>query len=244
MKYLKYFEQASDYEAYKNGSDYVLPNVSFIEDVKDVSYDQYIKPQSLYNMVDLGLPSGLLWADRNIGANNPEDTGLYFAWGETQGYTAEQVDSRERLFTPDSYWDLDPETETYMKYNDSNTLLQPEDDAATVNMGAEYRMPTKADFQELMMNTTWSFIDIPNNRKAVKIASKTSSNYIIIPASEAFFGTLGSSNRTNAGTVWISELLSGYESARCFNFEYNRSMDINANKARFSGVPVRGVCNK
>ena len=164
--------------------------------------------------------------------------------GETQGYTAEQVDNGERLFNAASYWDFDSNTESYMKYNNSNTLLQPEDDAATVNMGAEYRMPTKADFQELMVNTNWSFIDIPNNRKAVKIASKTSSNYIIIPASEAFFRTLGSSNRTNAGTVWISELLSGYESARCFDFEYNRSMNINANKTRFSGVPVRGVCSK
>lgn len=243
MKYLKYFEEAAAYEAYKNGSDYVLPNVSFIEENTSVRFNPNAAPL-VYNMVDLGLPSGILWADKNIGANNPEDTGLYFAWGETQGYTAEQVDNRERLFNIDSYCDWNSDTQSYMKYNDSNALLQPEDDAATVNMGAEYRMPTKADFQELMVNTNWSFIDISNNRKAVKMASKINSNYIIVPASEAFFGTLGSSNRTNAGTVWISELFSGYTSACCFDFEYNRSMNINASKARFSGVPVRGICNK
>ena len=81
MKYLKYFEEASEYEAYKNGSDYVTPNVSYVVETKGINYEPYVEPQSLYNMVDLGLPSGLLWADRNIGANNPEDTGLYFAWG-------------------------------------------------------------------------------------------------------------------------------------------------------------------
>lgn len=44
-----------------------------------------------YKAIDLGLPSGILWADRNIGAATPEDSGLYFQWGDTQGYTAEQV---------------------------------------------------------------------------------------------------------------------------------------------------------
>ena len=43
--------------------------------------------QSLYEFVDLGLPSGLKWASCNVGAEKPEDFGLYFAWGETEGYT-------------------------------------------------------------------------------------------------------------------------------------------------------------
>lgn len=43
-------------------------------------------PTLTVNSVDLGLPSGKLWADRNLGADNPEDTGLYYAWGETTGY--------------------------------------------------------------------------------------------------------------------------------------------------------------
>ena len=42
---------------------------------------------SLYEFVDLGLPSGLKWATTNVGASAPEDFGLYFAWGETEGYT-------------------------------------------------------------------------------------------------------------------------------------------------------------
>jgi hypothetical protein len=47
------------------------------------------KPKLEYKMVDLGLPSGLLWADRNVGAISEYDYGLYFQWGDTKGYTKE-----------------------------------------------------------------------------------------------------------------------------------------------------------
>lgn len=49
----------------------------------------------LYRLVDLGLPSGTLWADRNIGAASPEDAGLYFQWGDTQGWRRDQVGTGE-----------------------------------------------------------------------------------------------------------------------------------------------------
>lgn len=50
-----------------------------------------------YKTIDLGLPSSLLWVDRNIGASSPEESGLYFHWGDTQGYTAEQVGDGGRI---------------------------------------------------------------------------------------------------------------------------------------------------
>ena len=56
-----------------------------------------------YEFVALGLPSGLLWATCNVGATSPEQTGLYFAWGETVGYTAEQVENGERSFSSSEY---------------------------------------------------------------------------------------------------------------------------------------------
>lgn len=56
-----------------------------------------------YKAIDLGLPSGILWADRNIGAATPEDSGLYFQWGDTQGYTAEQVGNGEGLKQPSQF---------------------------------------------------------------------------------------------------------------------------------------------
>lgn len=61
MKYLKYFKQVSAYEAYKNGSDFITPNVSYIEEIKGVSYIPKVEePTQTYNMIDLGLPSGRL----------------------------------------------------------------------------------------------------------------------------------------------------------------------------------------
>ena len=84
------------------GEDVVLPNVSYCKD-NNLYYNPFVKPTSSYVAVDLGLPSGLLWADRNVGATSPEDAGLYFAWGDTVGYTAEQIDNEEHIFSKDTY---------------------------------------------------------------------------------------------------------------------------------------------
>lgn len=151
IKYLKYFEQTSAYEAYKNGSDYVTPNVSYVVENNIVNYDPESNASSSYVMVDLGLPSGLLWADRNIGASSPEDAGLYFHWGDTVGYSSEQVANGEKAFDMDwdDYFDT-TDGYTFNKYaNDKLTILESSDDAATVNMGSEYRMPTLTTLMSL-----------------------------------------------------------------------------------------------
>ena len=110
------------------------------------------------NFVNLGLPSGLLWADRNIGAETPEDIGLYFQWGDIVGYTAEKVGNGEGLkpFDWGDYkFSIDGSSSNFSKYNasDSKTVLDPEDDAAHVNMGGNWRMPTFEEYKELCLNT-------------------------------------------------------------------------------------------
>ena len=97
--------------------------------------------------VDLGLPSGLLWATCNVGATSPEQAGLYFAWGETTGYTAEQVTSGVRAFNSASY-----------TASAISTDLTLEQDAAHSYMGEGWRMPTKDEYQELIdnCNVTWT----------------------------------------------------------------------------------------
>ena len=111
-----------------------------------------------YEYVDLGLPSQLKWAKYNIGATNEEEAGLYFQWGDTQGYTAEQVGDGEGLkkFDWASYkFSIDGSNSNFSKYNasDSKTVLDPEDDAAHVNMGGNWRMPTFEEYKELLLNT-------------------------------------------------------------------------------------------
>ena len=81
MKNIKLYELEETYHNEESSLEY--PTVSYTKDTEKV---WYMKP-SLYEWVDLGLPSGLKWAAWNVGATKPEEFGLYFAWGETQGYT-------------------------------------------------------------------------------------------------------------------------------------------------------------
>lgn len=101
-----------------------------------------------HQFVDLGLPSGLLWARTNIGAPFSSDDGDYFAWGETEpkSYYA---------WSTYKWWGDDNIT----KYNptDKKTTLDSEDDAATVNWGIPCRMPDSSEFEELYNKCDWSW---------------------------------------------------------------------------------------
>ena len=90
--YLKEFSTHSEYEAYIASEDKVLPNVSICTTEGDVHYNPYVDPYAGHDYVEIG---GLKWATMNVGANSITDTGLYFQWGDTQGYTASQVGSGE-----------------------------------------------------------------------------------------------------------------------------------------------------
>ena len=125
----------------------------------------FVEKPIVYNTVDLGLPSGLLWADKNIGATSPEEAGLYFQWGDVQGYTAEQVGTadgqKEFSLALTDYKFYDGTGTDYLqgsgftKYNgsDGKTVLDLEDDAAHVLMGGNWRLPTHEDLHELATNT-------------------------------------------------------------------------------------------
>ena len=131
-------------------------------------YCQGVNP---YDYVDLGLPSQLKWAKCNIGATNEEESGLYFQWGDTQGYTAEQVGDGEGLKTfkwADYKFSIDGSSSNFSKYNgsDSKTVLDPEDDAAHVNMGGNWRMPTREECEELCLNT--DIYLVPNEGEEIK----------------------------------------------------------------------------
>lgn len=113
----------------------------------------------IHEYVDLGLPSGTLWATCNIGADTPEDYGDYFAWGET---------STKNLYKWSTYRYCNGSATTLTKYcdnasygnngfTDNLTVLEESDDAANVNWGTNWRMPTKEEWGELLNNTTNSW---------------------------------------------------------------------------------------
>ena len=145
-----------------------------------------------YEWVDLGLPSGLKWATCNVGATKPEEYGNYYAWGETSPKTTYDWNTYKwATATWDAYydqWDLAKLT----KYNissrfgtvDNKTVLELADDAARANWGGAWRMPTKAEMQELINKCTWTWTsDYNGTGVAGRIGtSKTNGNSIFLPA--------------------------------------------------------------
>lgn len=131
-----------------------------------------------HEYIDLGLPSGTLWATCNVGAENPEDFGNYFAWGET---TMEQRDS----YNWNTYLYSEGTKETITKYNttDEQMELLPEDDAATVNWGSNWQMPSKEQFNELLNDdlTTRTTTTL-NGVTGLEITSKSNGKSIFLPA--------------------------------------------------------------
>ncbi|MBR5532185.1 MAG: T9SS C-terminal target domain-containing protein, partial [Bacteroidales bacterium] len=126
--------------------------------------------------VDLGLPSGIKWATCNVGANSPEDYGDYFAWGETEPkdyydwstykYCNGSYDIMTKYFTDSDYGTVD-----------NKTTLELTDDAAHVNWGGNWRMPTKAEQDELRNtdNCTWEWTTL-NGVEGYKVISKKNGN--------------------------------------------------------------------
>ena len=151
-----------------------------------------------HEFVDLGLPSRTLWATCNVGATSPEQAGLYFAFGETTGFTAEQVKNGERAFNDKSY-----------KAKDISTNLTLEQDAAHVHMGGKWRMPTYDEFQELIENTTSTWVSnyMGKGIKGRLFTSKVNRNSIFFPAAGICYGTsisIGGEHGCYCSTSWDS----------------------------------------
>lgn len=163
MKYLKLFNNEDSYLAYRDSSDYLKPNVSLCKENKAVYYN-YSTPSmsSEYEYVDLGLSSGTKWAAKNVGASKPSDYGLYFQWGDISGYTADQIgegDGKKKFAADwtDYKWNPSADGKTFTKYTKIGDKLDLEDDAAHVNMGGTWHMPTPEQIEELINETTTAF---------------------------------------------------------------------------------------
>lgn len=204
----------------------------------------WIDTPSLYEFVDLGLPSGLKWASCNVGAEKPEDFGLYFAWGETQGYS-EITD--EKQFSWSDYELCGGSDSTLTKYNnnssygtvDNLTVLEQVDDAAYTS-DKTCRMPTKADLEELTANTT-STLETLNGVKGRRFTSKTNGNSIFVPAAggcgNGSAGGVGSS-----GVLWSSSLYESYHrNGWCLSFN-SSNVYVGNGGGRYNGYSVRAVC--
>ena len=194
-----------------------------------------------YMWIDLGLPSGIKWASCNVGAEKPEDSGNYYAWGEVlpkEDYswaTYKYANGNGNKFT--KYCNQASSGDN--GFTDNKTTLEPEDDAAHVNWGGSWRMPTDAEWQELQDNCTWTWTT-QNGVNGYQVTSKTNSNSIFLPAAgcrdDADLHYVG-----NIGLYWFSSLYEYYPRYAWY-LSFSSGNVGRRNYDRNNGQSVRPVC--
>lgn len=200
-----------------------------------------------HNYVDLGLPSSILWATCNVGANSPEGYGDYFAWGET---------TTKETYTPVNYiyryaeasilWEIDSSLTKYCNisiygnhgYTDNLTTLEASDDVATANWGAGWRMPTREEMQELFDNCTheWTTQNGVNGRKF----TGPNGNSIFLPATGLRSGD-SLHDAGSYGCYWSSSLETRYPLGAWYLIFFSDSCGMR-HHFRCCGITVRPVC--
>jgi hypothetical protein len=132
--------------------------------------------------VDLGLPSGTLWATCNVGATTPEGFGDYFAWGETQ--PKDYYDWSTYKYCNGNYGQLTKYCSNssygFNGFTDNLTVLQSGDDAATTNWGNGWCMPTEEQWRELNQNTTNTWTT--QNGVTGRLFTASNGNSLFLPA--------------------------------------------------------------
>ena len=188
--------------------------------------------------INLGLPSGLLWYSVNLGATTPEGYGNYYAWGETNTksnyswntYSYGSSDNTLTKYCNNSSYGLNG-------FTDNLTTLQSSDDAATAVLGNGARIPTKAEWQELLSNTTatWTTQNGVYGRKL----TATNGNSIFLPAAGFIEGSLLGYNGT-CGWYWSASLEES-DPRRSLLELYSSDAQSVATFYRYVGLSVRAV---
>lgn len=220
--------------------DYNAKQAECVVEVTDINGHEY---------VDLGLPSGTLWATMNVGATRVGAYGDYYAWGETSGYNDFTEAGTGYEFTWDVYPWCNGTSTTMTKYCvdpyygdvDNITELEPEDDVAWQNWGHSWRMPTQMQFQELKEQCTWTWTTQFGNY-GYKVTSKKNSNSIFLPA--AGYRSTDLDWADSIGYYWSRSLYTS--NGDCALVLYFNSYSIYPSSCdyRYYGLSVRPVLNK
>jgi hypothetical protein len=193
-----------------------------------------------HDYVNLGLPSGTLWATRNVGASRPEDYGDYFAWGETRGYKSGKSD-----FSWSTYKWCNGSSDKLTKYCtsssygtvDNRTELSPEDDAVYANWGSGWRMPTDDQQTELREKCRWTWTS-RNGVKGYEVKGPNG-NLLFLPAAGYRYDA-SLYNAGGYGFYWSRTLCSGSPnyafSLWCYSDRLVRLVSF-----RYNGQSVRPV---
>ena len=195
-----------------------------------------------HEYVDLGLPSGTLWATCNVGASKPEEYGNYYAWGEIETKKSYDFDNYK-------WGDGSGKVTKYCEYSicgtvDNKNELLPEDDAATANWGSSWRMPSLTQIKELFdSGNTTSKWTTQNGINGFLITSKKNGKTLFLPAAGSRAGEGALDKPGERGEYWSRSLLSlenGSTSASDIQF-FDSSFSIECASNRVTGGSVRPV---
>ena len=195
-------------------------------------------PYRGHEYVEIG---GKKWATMNIGANSISDYGLYFAWGETLGYPS----STTRYYGWNDYKYEGPDV--FTKYNDTDgkTVLDLSgdsiDDAARINWGGRWRMPTYDDFQNLMNSVNTAWIQV-NGVNCVQCTDKNDPSKVLYLPVGGRRGNGITDGLENLGMYWSSSLSSDDTEAWHLWFANVPSLRC-TEESRFYGTAVRPICD-
>jgi len=194
-----------------------------------------------HEWIDIGLPSGLLWATCNLGADAPEASGDYYAWGETETkakynwstykYANGNGDMLTKYCNDASHGDNG--------YCDTLTRLLPEDDAATVNWGTGWRMPTSAEFEELKDNCTVTWVT--QNGVSGRLFTGPNGKSVFLPAAGCRWGSTLAYFRTRG--YYLSASLATDQIDSALSLVFHSSIYFIYVEPRYFGLPVRPVCS-
>lgn len=208
-----------------------------------------------FGAVDLGL--SVKWANMNLGATKPEEYGDYYAWGETAPYykslsplvwksgKESGYDWPSYTLSMGSYRKLtkynNDSSYGYNGFTDGKTDLDPVDDAAHVNLGGEWRMPTFAEIKELGSNCTWE--DTSRNGVDGCLVTGPNGKSIFLPVAGYWDGT-ASVEAGSLGACWITSLAEGEDESpyRANIFMYNLEQVGYGTGNRYYGLTIRPVC--
>ena len=243
MKYIKYFNEHNVYTSYIADSSF-LPNLSYCEDLDHLHLNksQDSDPFNGYEYVDLGLPSGTLWATKNIYATNLYNSGWCFSWGDIVGADPFALVIEEFSWSTYILGNGGSTASDMTKYNstDNKTILDLEDDAAHVIMGGSWHIPTVAQMQEIENDEYVSFsYEEDNNKKYVRLTSLINGNELIIPISTF----IDENTRSTTGEIylWSNQLYNNNKTSAQMLYADIGGVNAGFPSARYMGLNIRGV---
>ena len=189
----------------------------YLGDIVDVNFREFVPSEG--EQIDMGL--SVKWSSHNVGATKPSEYGDYFAWGET---------AAKEEYTE----------ETYSYSTNHPEILPLSNDAARVNMGGSWRMPTREDFEELNFNTFVEWARY-NETDGLMFISKKNGERIFFPAA-GYKGLEGFIDHEVGGYYWSSTRHDSWNDAYFLEYYKLDRLGVNNATRRSDGFPVRAVC--